>query len=136
MSKRRNTDGLEPPLETAITETIQDWAHYRPDLTVWRLNTGVAWLPGKGGKERPVSFGLKGQPDLIGFLAPWGVFIGIEVKRPGRWASPLTDEQRAMGEAIRRAGGIWFIATSVDDAIKGVEDARRELAARTRGSPP
>jgi len=114
-----------PPPEIEIVKQIERWAARRHDLTLWRLNTGAASLPGKGGRARPVFFGKKGQPDLIGFLAPAGRFVGIEVKRPAPFGAKLTAEQKHLGTLITRAGGIWFVATSVDDTIRQLETARQ-----------
>jgi len=60
-------------------------------------------------------FSKAGTPDLIGSLR--GRFIAIEVKQPGGVVSPL---QEAHIKLIRQAGGIAFVAYSL-------EDVKREL---------
>jgi len=59
----------------------------------------------------------KGISDIIGV---WnGRFIAIEVKRPtGGIVSP---EQNAFIMRIKQAGGIAFIARSVDDVIRELD---------------
>ena len=51
-----------------------------------------------------------GNPDIITCFH--GIFIGIEVKQPGKDATLL---QKAKIAAIRKAGGIAFVARSVED---------------------
>lgn len=55
-------------------------------------------------------FSKAGTPDLIGSLR--GRFIAIEVKRPGGVVSPL---QKAHLKLIRQAGGVAFVAYSLED---------------------
>ena len=53
-----------------------------------------------------------GIPDL---LCCWsGLFFGIEVKDPGGKATPI---QLVQGSRIKKAGGHFIIATSVQDVI-------------------
>ena len=72
-------------------------------------------------KEYPGSFSFKvhgngfqkaGIPDLVCCIN--GRFIGIEVKQPGKEAE-LTKLQSLRIEQIRKAGGVGFMATSVED---------------------
>ena len=58
-----------------------------------------------------------GTPDIIA-CSPQGQFIGIEVKRPGKEPTPV--QLRVIAE-IREAGGIAFVATSVEDVRKELE---------------
>lgn len=51
-----------------------------------------------------------GTPDIIACIN--GRFIAIEVKRPGGVVSPL---QRANLKMIEQAGGVAFVAYSVED---------------------
>ncbi len=68
---------------------------------------------------------MTGFPDI---LVLWrGVFLGIEVKAPGK--SP-TDDQVAVGEAITAAGGEWIVATSVRDVEAFVATWRAHLDAQ------
>lgn len=52
----------------------------------------------------------RGTPDIIACVA--GVFVGIEVKRPGKAPSVIQSAQ--LGD-IEAAGGVAFVASSVDE---------------------
>lgn len=58
-----------------------------------------------------------GIPDIICCLK--GRFIGIETKDDGNTPSEL---QLAHGRQIKKAGGIFCVAYSVDDVIKCLEE--------------
>jgi len=53
-----------------------------------------------------------GNPDIIGCYR--GKFIAIEVKRPGKNLTPL---QESKAEQIKKAGGHFAVAHSLDEAI-------------------
>jgi hypothetical protein len=74
----------------------------------WRNNTGVAYLPGKGGKPRPVFFGRRGVSDILGFTAA-GRFLAVECKMPKKQATP---EQRTFLDDVHRAGGVALVVRS------------------------
>lgn len=61
----------------------------------------------------------RGWPDITGLL-PDGRFIGVECKAPGGRQSPA---QRAMELAIRERRGVYILARSAGDVMKGIEDA-------------
>ena len=63
--------------------------------------------------------GTDGVPDILGVWQ--GRFLGIEVKRPSGIVSPA---QEAFIANINKAGGLAFVARSVDDVIDhlGVRD--------------
>lgn len=56
---------------------------------------------------------LPGIADILGIYE--GKFLAIEVKRPG--LSP-TEKQSKFLDAVNRAGGIGFVAHSVDDVVR------------------
>jgi hypothetical protein len=56
----------------------------------------------------------RGVSDIIGLLPPNGRFLAIEVKRPG---GKPTQEQQNFIDAVNRAGGLAFVAFSVDDVL-------------------
>jgi hypothetical protein len=74
----------------------------------WRNNTGVAYLPGKGGKPRPVFFGRRGVSDILGFTAA-GRFLAVECKMPKKGPTP---EQRTFLDEVHRAGGVALVVRS------------------------
>ncbi len=99
---------------------------------LFRNNTGVAYQGNARRIDprsvliedaRPIHFGLiKGSSDLIGFksvvITPdflgrtVAIFVAIEVKTArGR----LTPEQENFLQQVRRAGGIAFVARSIED---------------------
>ncbi len=59
-------------------------------------------------------FAVHGVPDII--VCANGRFIGIECKAPGK-ASNTTPNQDDHIDRINKAGGISFVATSVDEVI-------------------
>jgi hypothetical protein len=59
--------------------------------------------------------GAKGVPDILGCYH--GKLLGIEVKAPNGKVSP---DQQIFIENINRAGGLAFVARSVDDVIEGL----------------
>lgn len=92
---------------------------------VWRNNTRTVMVAGKGGKPRPMFFGLPGSPDIIGVL-PGGRFIGVECKKPlgprgGTNGSVQSDDQRAFQNECEKVGGLYVLARDVDDVRKAVE---------------
>lgn len=72
----------------------------------WGNNTGVL----RDATNRPVRYGLSGSSDIIAIIK--GRFVGIEAK-VGK------DRQRGnqanFATAVRKAGGIYILARSVDD---------------------
>jgi len=87
----------------------------RPDVRLWRANAGRALVPTADGGLRPIQVNLPGCPDLIGFLAPSGRFLGIEVKAANGRLRPA---QEAFRDALKRAGGLYIVARSVDDVTR------------------
>lgn len=62
-------------------------------------------------------FSRAGTPDIIACFR--GKFIAIEVKKPGGVVSEL---QKAHIKLIRMAGGIAFVATSVEETKRYLEE--------------
>ena len=58
---------------------------------------------------------IPGIPDIIGCFK--GRFIGIEVKAPN---GVVSDYQKEFIDRINEAGGLAFVARSVDDVIEGL----------------
>lgn len=127
---RRRPAGV-PPLpnrkEGEIQKAVLAFLRTVPGLW-WRQNTGRAWLPGVGGKLRPVAFGIPGLPDILGCtrLNGVGVMVGVEVKRLG---SPLRPEQLRFRELLEHAGGHYIVARSVEDVSRGLTELRRRYSA-------
>lgn len=89
----------------------------------WTNDTGVAKsMDGK----RTIRFGLVGSPDVLGCLD--GQFIGIEVKAP---TGQQREAQAKFQRAFEKAGGIYILARSPDEAISLIEAALRRGTATT-----
>ena len=115
---------VQIPYEQDIQKAILTQLAYHP-LVAWcgRINSGAAMLPCGRGKMRPVKFNtIKGCSDIIGQLRD-GRFLAIEVKRPP-WTRPTDDherEQEAFLNQVKRAGGVAFFATSIEEVRKGLD---------------
>ncbi len=104
----------------------------RPDLRLWRNETGLFWAGEVAGRTRGgglllrhasrVMAGLcKGSADLIG-ITNTGRFIGLEVKA-GK--DVLKPHQRAWLELIAELGGIAEVVSSVEDVDRVLGEAPR-----------
>lgn len=79
-------------------------------VMVFRNSTG-AYKVG----DRYIRFGLAvGSSDYIGFQLKTGKFVAIEIKTA---RGVVTIEQQAFIDAVNKAGGIGFVARSVEEAI-------------------
>lgn len=106
----------------------------RPDLRIWRQNTGSAYGEGVVRRvfalvrqgafseavrmiatSRPVKFGVVGAADLSGIVA--GRRLEIEVKGPDGKQSKEQANYQAM---IERFGGVYVLARSVEDVWAAV----------------
>ena len=88
----------------------------RPDMRIWRQNTGVAKYRGRDGQTRTVVFGVPGQADITGIL-PDGRRLEIEVKSS---TGQQTQEQRNYQAIIERFGGVYVLARSVQDVWNAI----------------
>ena len=113
---------MKAPLEQDILRQCLQWLHWQQDMVCWRNNTGAAVLTGKGNKPRYVKFGMPGSSDILGFMKPGGVFVGIEVKRPGNRPTP---EQAAFLAQLKLFGGLAAVVHSIDELIETVNAWRK-----------
>jgi hypothetical protein len=89
---------------------------------VWRNNTGVARHPVTG---QVVRFGIKGGADLLAVVPPFGRFLGVETKaKRGRQSAA----QSVFEQAVRRAGGVYALAWSMEDVRRAFDEAQRMVA--------
>lgn len=72
----------------------------------------------------------KGRPDLTACVPAkigdntYGLFVGIELKRPGR-LNGVSEAQEVVGRAIVKAGGMWILSDDADyieNRIKKVQE--------------
>jgi len=102
--------------ETALTREIMLAAPLH-GCRLFRNNVGMA--VDQYGQH--IRYGLAvGSSDLIGWANVDGVavFLAVECKAPGKQP---TKEQRTFLYAVRAAGGIGILATSVADFIEGLD---------------
>ena len=87
-------------------------------LTQGRVQECIAYLT----RQRTVTFGIPGQADTSGILAPDGRRLEIEVKSVGDEMRP---EQVTFREMVHRTGGIYVVAGGVDEAVERVREAAK-----------
>ena len=88
----------------------------KKDIKTFISKIGGFWSMVQGGP-----YSKPGDPDMICCVK--GLFVGIEVKTPTGVVSEL---QKQRGKEIEDAGGIWFIARSLEDVRN--EFRRRSIA--------
>ena len=109
--------------EQDIQRAILDYLKLVPGVTVWKSGGGL--LPLADGRR--VRMGAVGVSDLVGWVQEKYVnlhahgyvarFLAIEVKRSGAFT---TAKQRAFLDAVTAAGGVAFVARSVEDVRRGL----------------
>lgn len=87
-------------------------------LTQGRVQECIAYLT----RQRTVTFGIPGQADTSGILAPGGRRLEIEVKNIG---DDMRPEQVTFREMVHRTGGIYVVAGGVDEAVERVREAAK-----------
>lgn len=113
--------------------------NYHDKLRLWRNNVGLGYGYGRvkqllgyvsqgklkkalsyAKKMRPIQFGVKGSPDLQGFITVGGraVYLGIEVKDAKGKQQEL---QKKYEQMVDNMGGYYFLCRSLDDAIKAIK---------------
>ncbi len=128
---------LESDIQKLIMLAVAKQGH-----VLFRNNTAQGWAgksanAGRGTvvieNPRPLYAGLcKGSSDLIGWTS-CGLFLAVEVKRPGQKPTP---EQANFAAQVNKAGGIAIVATSDKEATDQIatEIYRRRLAASCSAS--
>lgn len=107
------------PLEKDIQRKICDWLHDN-GYFFWR-NNNIPAFSIRGGKmimRTLPKYTPRGLPDII--VIYQGAFIGIEVKRPGRYGrteSKLTEDQANFGIKCEENGGRYLVIRSVEELI-------------------
>ena len=105
--------------ERDIQKAVQLRIGSRPDVRLWRHNTGKGWTD-RGAR---ISFGLAGSADLVGLVAPTGRFLGVEVRSAAGRQSPA---QRTFQAMVAKFGGIYILARSPEDAERQLDAALAE----------
>ncbi len=121
--KRRRPGTVKRPAipERDIQKAILQALSLLPIVArIERINVMAGRLIGKDGKpSRFMRSCRRGRVDLDGFTRD-GRVIAIEVKRP-ETRTNLTIEQTDYLDAVRAAGGVAGVATSVEEAVAIVE---------------
>jgi hypothetical protein len=94
--------------ETQLVQSILIEFGALPGLRLWRHNVGAART--KSGAL--VRFGVPGQADLMGVMAPNGRLLAIECKTATGRQSPDQKKWQAM---VEKFGALYILARSVDD---------------------
>lgn len=105
------------PRESEVQrEVLRLWGAH-PRVRLWRANSGRAMVPTATGGLRSIQMNIPGCPDIIGWLAPAGTFVGIECKAD---RGSLRPEQAAFRDRLVADGGVWIEARSVADVDAGL----------------
>ena len=110
---RSSKRGTNP--ETQLSAAIHDAVMASGLAILWRNNSG-------GVRGTSIRYGLcPGSADRVGMLVPSGRFLGLEIKMPGKDLDP--DQVRWRG-VVERAGGMFVVAHSVEEALSALRAAR------------
>lgn len=104
---RRTRTKRGPGPEQAIQNAILDYLWMRGHAA-WRINSGAI----KTERGSLVRLAPPGTSDIIGCVVPTGRMFVIEVKQPGKDATPL---QQAFLDRMAEAGALAFVARSIED---------------------
>ncbi len=142
MPVNRYLPGTQQLTTNAITKKILlEIPRAFPGSRLWRANTGagvpysvvreairlltqgniaecVAYLS----RQRTVTFGIPGQADTSGILAPNGRRLEIEVKNAGDRMRP---EQITFQQMVQRTGGVYVVVGSFEEAVERVREASK-----------
>ena len=118
-------------LESHLVADILNTFGKRPDLRLWRQNTGAA----RDKTGRLIRFGVPGAADISGIWrreieehqgdgwdpawTPYGIRIEIECKSP---TGTQTEAQRNWQRMIESMGGVYILARSLDDVREVLGD--------------
>ena len=116
----RKYERRRQPNEPSEAQTLKAGLEYlerHPRVAAcWRQNAG-SLIVGVRGHEHMVRFGPKGIADVIGYLKG-GRFLAVEFKAPH---GKLMPHQREFLDAVNAAGGLAFMARSIDDIKAALE---------------
>jgi penicillin-binding protein-related factor A (putative recombinase) len=101
--------GPEQTIQRAILEYL-NWKH----IYCWKNNTAGIYVKAR---NTYIPSHAPGVSDILGVL-PGGRFLAVEVKSPAGRVSP---HQQEFMDRINDAGGLAFVARSIEDVQKYVE---------------
>ncbi len=103
--------------ESDIEKQILHWLSLNK-IFAWKTKTVGTFDPTSRRFRSTPKHYMKGVSDIIGI---WGRRpLAIEVKRPKCYPSP---EQRVFMQSFNDAGGIAFVARSIEDVVKNLNEA-------------
>ena len=111
---------------TALVHDILAALGALPGVVIGANASGLARYPSeRTGKDFCVPYGwpMKGGPDLLAALAPYGRLVALECKTGG--ATP-TKEQRECHAALRAVGVSVHVVRSVDEARAALRASSQE----------
>ena len=120
--------------ENTVQKSALEYGEVEPSCTWFRNNTGALRVG-----RRFVKFGLcKGSSDIIGYtsvkITPAmvgknvAVFTAIEIKKPGEKKATVEQEDFVLN--VREAGGIGFVADTLDIIINEIKKWKTKMKRR------
>jgi hypothetical protein len=103
------------PLEKDIQRAMCEYLAYNK-FFFWRVNNFTIFDTGKKAFRKLPPYTPKGISDLV--LLHKGIFVAIEVKRPG---IPLRPEQQVFSAQVARNGGLYWTVHSVEELQNNIE---------------
>lgn len=89
----------------------------RPDVRCWIRVVGFD-------EAKKIAYGIPGEPDIEGIVAPYGRMLCIEVKSGN---AVLSKKQKLRRDMLEKFGAIWILARSVEDALEQFEEKNKIL---------
>lgn len=110
--------------EAEVQRDILDWLNKRPDVFAWRNQSMGIMRDGKWTKKK--GFDIKGTSDILGWIAPSGRGLAVEVKREDEDERALTPEQCVFLAKGLRMGAVAFWANSLQMAMDKFKELTNE----------
>lgn len=88
----------------------------------WRNNSGAVRVG-----KRFIRFGAPGSPDILGLLAPRGLFFGVECKTD---TGKQTPAQLAFSKEIAMAGGVYLLVRTSKELEDWLIEYQHAITAR------
>lgn len=101
---------------TKLVEDLMLTVGSLPLVRIWKRPVGYDPI-------NKVTYGLVGEADLDGIVAPYGRRLHIECKTG---SGKLNGSQKTFKAMVEKFGGIYIIARSVDQVLKELEHYIRE----------
>lgn len=126
---------IEPTEHQTQDAILRYLALERRVAWVERFNVGAAKAEGYDAngrrKDRWIKFAFPGCSDLLGQMRD-GRFLAIEVKAPGRYATP---QQRAFLARVASAGGVAILARCIEDVRNAIDACCHSTTSTAHNEP-